>query len=139
MGARPALRATSPRGMWHVVATNNLAQQRRIHLTGGNCLDESQEGVDQRNHSRGEKRSEEHTSELQSHLNLVCRLLLEKKKKHQLENLCIFALILFFIHSATLRPHLTGVHAQEDLHIEFVGIKYGSHIHMLRILHDRLI
>src|SRR5260370_13933455 len=25
-------------------------------------------------------RSEEHTSELQSHLNLVCRLLLEKKK-----------------------------------------------------------
>src|SRR5260370_23642778 len=29
----------------------------------------------------GEGRSEEHTSELQSHLNLVCRLLLEKKKK----------------------------------------------------------
>src|SRR5260370_25063457 len=27
-----------------------------------------------------ELRSEEHTSELQSHLNLVCRLLLEKKK-----------------------------------------------------------
>src|SRR5260370_32227848 len=27
-------------------------------------------------------RSEEHTSELQSHLNLVCRLLLEKKKYH---------------------------------------------------------
>src|SRR5207237_10605196 len=29
---------------------------------------------------RGGGRSEEHTSELQSHLNLVCRLLLEKKK-----------------------------------------------------------
>src|SRR6266571_9094084 len=28
-------------------------------------------------------RSEEHTSELQSHVNLVCRLLLEKKKKIQ--------------------------------------------------------
>src|SRR6267142_482651 len=28
-----------------------------------------------------EQRSEEHTSELQSHVNLVCRLLLEKKKK----------------------------------------------------------
>src|SRR5260370_4198813 len=27
-------------------------------------------------------RSEEHTSELQSHLNLVCRLLLEKKNDH---------------------------------------------------------
>src|SRR5260370_4634035 len=30
-----------------------------------------------------EARSEEHTSELQSHLNLVCRLLLEKKKEAQ--------------------------------------------------------
>src|SRR5690242_21380662 len=30
---------------------------------------------------RGCTRSEEHTSELQSHVNLVCRLLLEKKKK----------------------------------------------------------
>src|SRR5260370_13664812 len=28
------------------------------------------------------RRSEEHTSELQSHLNLVCRLLLEKNKSH---------------------------------------------------------
>src|SRR5260370_3055407 len=28
-------------------------------------------------------RSEEHTSELQSHLNLVCRLLLEKKNKER--------------------------------------------------------
>src|SRR5260370_28810572 len=38
-------------------------------------------------------RSEEHTSELQSHLNLVCRLLLEKKKttsstSSQQERLC---------------------------------------------------
>src|SRR2546422_6120977 len=31
--------------------------------------------------SRAEVRSEEHTSELQSRLHLVCRLLLEKKKK----------------------------------------------------------
>src|SRR3989454_3131631 len=30
----------------------------------------------------GKSRSEEHTSELQSPCNLVCRLLLEKKKKH---------------------------------------------------------
>src|SRR5260370_18096501 len=36
-------------------------------------------------------RSEEHTSELQSHLNLVCRLLLEKKKTiRQLYNDSIF-------------------------------------------------
>src|SRR2546427_2310628 len=33
-----------------------------------------------------EKRSEEHTSELQSQSNLVCRLLLEKKKKQQSES-----------------------------------------------------
>src|SRR5260370_32494927 len=33
----------------------------------------------------GRTRSEEHTSELQSHLNLVCRLLLEKKKKNTQE------------------------------------------------------
>src|SRR5260370_8658240 len=32
---------------------------------------------------RARDRSEEHTSELQSHLNLLFRLLLEKKKKHK--------------------------------------------------------
>src|SRR5260370_15354938 len=32
-------------------------------------------------------RSEEHTSELQSHLNLVCRLLLEKKKNKELASM----------------------------------------------------
>src|SRR5256885_13212453 len=33
------------------------------------------------------RRSEEHTSELQSPCNLVCRLLLEKKKKHNAEHI----------------------------------------------------
>src|SRR2546427_8689347 len=33
--------------------------------------------------TRARSRSEEHTSELQSQSNLVCRLLLEKKKKKQ--------------------------------------------------------
>src|SRR3989454_11653168 len=36
---------------------------------------------------RSFERSEEHTSELQSPCNLVCRLLLEKKKKTQMHNL----------------------------------------------------
>src|SRR5436190_13036425 len=36
-----------------------------------------------RHHAR--ERSEEHTSELQSHSDLVCRLLLEKKKKKERE------------------------------------------------------
>src|SRR2546426_9036266 len=34
-------------------------------------------------------RSEEHTSELQSPCNLVCRLLLEKKKNNDILHLCI--------------------------------------------------
>src|SRR5438477_7358185 len=47
------------------------------------CLrDEYRDGPD--DHAQYE-RSEEHTSELQSHVNLVCRLLLEKKK-HTLKN-----------------------------------------------------
>src|SRR5688572_32489454 len=36
-----------------------------------------------RRHAAGDHRSEEHTSELQSQSNLVCRLLLEKKKKNK--------------------------------------------------------
>src|SRR2546426_5775523 len=37
--------------------------------------------VETRTSAAGQNRSEEHTSELQSPCNLVCRLLLEKKKK----------------------------------------------------------
>src|SRR5690242_20789723 len=36
--------------------------------------------------SAAASRSEEHTSELQSHVNLVCRLLLEKKKTNLVED-----------------------------------------------------
>src|SRR2546426_5226502 len=44
--------------------------------------------IDKRRHqvTRSGKRSEEHTSELQSPCNLVCRLLLEKKKKKKLQH-----------------------------------------------------
>src|SRR5256885_10988584 len=38
---------------------------------------------------RGPIRSEEHTSELQSPCNLVCRLLLEKKKRQSVEETCV--------------------------------------------------
>src|SRR5256885_12121903 len=44
-------------------------------------------------------RSEEHTSELQSPCNLVCRLLLEKKKNEQT--------IPYFVHASTQRLLLT--------------------------------
>src|SRR5205809_4605562 len=42
--------------------------------------------------SRAGYRSEEHTSELQSRLHLVCRLLLEKKKIYVLESSCTHTL-----------------------------------------------
>src|SRR5438034_5443701 len=38
-------------------------------------------------HRGAYRRSEEHTSELQSHSDLVCRLLLEKKKKNKKKNI----------------------------------------------------
>src|SRR5260370_5875440 len=49
---------------------------------GVDLVDARQVGLDDL--ARRYARSEEHTSELQSHLNLVCRLLLEKKRKHLL-------------------------------------------------------
>src|SRR5205809_3978624 len=45
-------------------------------------------------HERREGRSEEHTSELQSRLHLVCRLLLEKKKKSNYIYTCYICVIL---------------------------------------------
>src|SRR5438034_11826225 len=42
---------------------------------------EGEEQDESHQHERRRPRSEEHTSELQSHSDLVCRLLLEKKKK----------------------------------------------------------
>src|SRR5260370_28624428 len=50
------------------------APQAVCCLCEDSCVDCTQAVIDW-------ARSEEHTSELQSHLNLVCRLLLEKKKK----------------------------------------------------------
>src|SRR5256885_12085732 len=41
------------------------------------------------------KRSEEHTSELQSPCNLVCRLLLEKKKKNEIYASHIYCLLFY--------------------------------------------
>src|SRR5260370_38881312 len=52
-------------------------------LDQGDPVGRRHEGALRHRRRASEERSEEHTSELQSHLNLVCRLLLEKKKtKH---------------------------------------------------------
>src|SRR5438046_6800835 len=57
---------------------------RRIHVLGGTVTLSVSSAMRGRrgcgSNSRGDARSEEHTSELQSLTNLVCRLLLEKKK-----------------------------------------------------------
>src|SRR5207302_5054982 len=54
--------------------------------TGGDGLPVAIEQEDRRQHEvLADGRSEEHTSELQSRENLVCRLLLEKKKKNKIK------------------------------------------------------
>src|SRR5690242_20896668 len=59
-----------------------LAQSSSYSLLSRRAWD-GQAKVRSTTHRRGStRRSEEHTSELQSHVNLVCRLLLEKKKEH---------------------------------------------------------
>src|SRR6266571_630644 len=52
--------------------TTLFRSRRRLRLVGG--------GEPRGGEPAARPRSEEHTSELQSHVNLVCRLLLEKKK-----------------------------------------------------------
>src|SRR2546430_6463711 len=55
---------------------------RNPHLADGDEIDIQEEDHHREPHARvATLRSEEHTSELQSQSNLVCRLLLEKKKK----------------------------------------------------------
>src|SRR2546430_11776655 len=100
--SRPAWRPRRPRG-------GNPARQRKLGRGGPEDL---------RRHAR----SEEHTSELQSQSNLVCRLLLEKKKQQTLltrmmdENsrlsdpndareVAIAALVVIALTSSTQRVH----------------------------------
>src|SRR5260221_901894 len=58
-----------------------------LFRSGRKCVDTNQLFIDglriPAEDRIGEERSEEHTSELQSHSDLVCRLLLEKKKKNR--------------------------------------------------------
>src|SRR5260370_18957808 len=72
----------------HAAVGDPAAQhQRRLRSDQSVAEQEADQRPDRRGvpslRSEGDRdllRSEEHTSELQSHLNLVCRLLLEKKK-----------------------------------------------------------
>src|SRR3712207_7462042 len=53
------------------------------HRVGGEHQEPEDPRADEEQRRAGLLRSEEHTSELQSRQYLVCRLLLEKKKKHK--------------------------------------------------------
>src|SRR4051812_49805020 len=63
-----------------LAARGHHAQPRGVVTRDVSALPVAEPG---RRASRRLARSEEHTSELQSHVNLVCRLLLEKKKTEQ--------------------------------------------------------
>src|SRR2546422_7024361 len=67
-GYTPCVEAVQVQGVLHVLASTRVCcTRRRLHRGRGWWW----------------VRSEEHTSELQSRLHLVCRLLLEKKKEAQ--------------------------------------------------------
>src|SRR5438034_6921456 len=57
----------------------------------------------------GSHRSEEHTSELQSHSDLVCRLLLEKKKKNRRKT------------NKRKSKHITMLRNKETRHRQFIN------------------
>src|SRR2546430_7921933 len=65
-------------------AAERLVEQQQLGLGGNRArhLEPLEIALRQRG-GLLERRSEEHTSELQSQSNLVCRLLLEKKKKKE--------------------------------------------------------
>src|SRR5205085_7835055 len=99
MGKDEASDYGQPTGTSFALTTQAVRSAARLASERGSCLGamplawgivqrpcRTTEG-DSFYYSRQAARSEEHTSELQSQSNLVCRLLLEKKKKkHKNEN-----------------------------------------------------
>src|SRR2546422_4168242 len=74
--------SAKPTTVW-VLPTDGLAKNRKRSRNFGRTRRLQKRKPLQ---SRAAGRSEEHTSELQSRLHLVCRLLLEKKKKNKKRN-----------------------------------------------------
>src|SRR5882762_5426602 len=78
---RPPSSTGRPRPRTGALARSRAAVPSGRAPAGNRGAARSGRGGARRGRRRARPRSEEHTSELQSHLNLVCRLLLEKKKK----------------------------------------------------------
>src|SRR2546422_8391827 len=92
------LRATGPRGgRWYM---SRISAERFWRC----CVRLGSSSITRRSMSGGRKRSEEHTSELQSRLHLVCRLLLEKKKTYRVFVTRIYLVLTFccYVNRATL-------------------------------------
>src|SRR5262245_63369486 len=72
-----------------VAYTGTWLTQARGDLSGGTVVEaaDANSTASLTFNSTGVTRSEEHTSELQSLRHLVCRLLLEKKKKYKYNNI----------------------------------------------------
>src|SRR5256885_7052741 len=71
-------------GIWHCPSFPEATQDFNYGVSYGLCPD----GGAPWNPNPTSPRSEEHTSELPSPCNLVCRLLLEKKKKKKSQTYC---------------------------------------------------
>src|SRR5256885_7699023 len=78
-------RASSPSSTRTRCARTSM---RRSRSRGSLASKAAQHGATTPPGNMPKHRSEEHTSELQSPCNLVCRLLLEKKKEHRKPVLC---------------------------------------------------
>src|SRR3989454_3082705 len=80
VGRNRRRRGTSAAGALAPTQPRPRAAGARAARVGGERVHRAGVATPRRRHARS-VRSEEHTSELQSPCNLVCRLLLEKKKK----------------------------------------------------------
>src|SRR5437588_3700794 len=81
----PALGHASPdlfAGKWTLEVRNSIYPAGTCPKSMTIEIKQVDSGVWYQSIATYKNRSEEHTSELQSHSDLVCRLLLEKKKKH---------------------------------------------------------
>src|SRR2546430_10779569 len=84
------------------------------------------------------RRSEEHTSELQSQSNLVCRLLLEKKK-NSIGNPCVFdKTVTSGVVSASRRSDVGTSTYQNDVTTDqTINLTY-SHVQFVHLSRERL-
>src|SRR5699024_11745818 len=73
----------SPQRLCQSAAYSGIRIRRKIQISTGFHLRTAAEPRAGSPMLRGSPRSEEHTSELQSRFDLVCRLLLEKKKNNK--------------------------------------------------------